>query len=72
MAVRWTTVRDMVLAWVITLPAAGGFPAAWPTYLLLTILLIFVSLPDGISPVVRLTTHIHIISMHSCISTVSF
>lgn len=26
-AVRWTTVRDMVLAWVITLPAAGGFAA---------------------------------------------
>ncbi|MCS6295717.1 MAG: inorganic phosphate transporter [Nitrospira sp.] len=26
-AVRWTTVRDMVLAWVITLPAAGGFTA---------------------------------------------
>ncbi|GAB1721206.1 MAG: inorganic phosphate transporter [Nitrospira sp. CR1.1] len=26
-AVRWTTVRDMVLAWVITVPAAGGFAA---------------------------------------------
>ncbi len=26
-AVRWTTVRDMVLAWVITLPAAGCFAA---------------------------------------------
>jgi PiT family inorganic phosphate transporter len=26
-AVRWTTVRDMVLAWVTTLPAAGGFAA---------------------------------------------
>jgi PiT family inorganic phosphate transporter len=22
-AVRWTTVRDMVLAWIVTLPAAG-------------------------------------------------
>ena len=38
----------MVLARVITLPAAGGF-AAWP-HLLLTIRLTFVSLPDGISP----------------------
>lgn len=26
-AVRWTTVRDMVFAWVITLPAAGAFAA---------------------------------------------
>lgn len=33
-AVRWTTVRDMVLAWVITLPAAGGFAAL--AYVLLT------------------------------------
>ena len=33
-AVRWTTVRDMVLAWVITLPAAGGFAAL--AYLLLS------------------------------------
>lgn len=33
-AVRWTTVRDMVLAWVITLPASGLL--ACLTYLLLT------------------------------------
>lgn len=33
-AVRWRTVRDMVLAWVVTLPAAAGFAAL--TYLLLT------------------------------------
>lgn len=33
-AVRWTTVRDMVLAWVVTLPAAAGFAAL--AYLLLT------------------------------------
>lgn len=33
-AVRWTTVRDMVLAWVITLPAAAGFAAL--AYFLLT------------------------------------
>jgi len=33
-AVRWTTVRDMVLAWVVTLPAAAGFAAL--SYLLLT------------------------------------
>lgn len=33
-AVRWNTVRDMVLAWVITLPAAAGFSAL--AYLLLS------------------------------------
>ncbi len=33
-AVRWSTVRDMVLAWVITLPAAAGFAAL--AYLLLS------------------------------------
>ncbi len=33
-AVRWTTVRDMALAWVVTLPAAAGFAAL--SYLLLT------------------------------------
>lgn len=31
--VRWTTVRDMVLAWVVTLPAAGIL--ACLTYLIL-------------------------------------
>lgn len=33
-AVHWTTVRDMVLAWVITTPAAAGFAAL--TYLFFT------------------------------------
>ena len=33
-AIRWSTVRDMVLAWVITLPAAAGFAAL--AYLLLS------------------------------------
>ncbi len=32
--VRWTTVRDMVLAWIVTLPAAGAL--AYLTCLLLT------------------------------------
>lgn len=32
-AVRWSTVRDMVLAWIVTLPAAGML--AWLTYFLL-------------------------------------
>jgi len=32
-AVRWSTVRDMVLAWIVTLPAAGLL--AWLAYLLL-------------------------------------
>lgn len=35
-AVRWTTVRDMVLAWVVTLPAAGALAGA--AYLVLTTL----------------------------------
>ncbi len=29
-AIRWSTVRDMVLAWIVTLPAAGIF--AWLAY----------------------------------------
>src|SRR5207244_9188955 len=36
-AVRWTTVRDMVLAWVATLPAAGILAAL--AYLILSRLL---------------------------------
>jgi inorganic phosphate transporter, PiT family len=32
-AVRWSTVRDMVLAWIVTLPAAGLL--AWLAYFLL-------------------------------------
>ena len=32
-AVRWRTVRDMVLAWIVTLPAAGLL--AWLAYFLL-------------------------------------
>jgi PiT family inorganic phosphate transporter len=29
-AIRWSTVRDMVLAWIVTLPAAGIL--AWLAY----------------------------------------
>ncbi|MDE3051490.1 MAG: inorganic phosphate transporter, partial [Nitrospirota bacterium] len=33
-AVRWATVRDMVLAWIITLPAAAFLASV--TYLILS------------------------------------
>jgi len=36
-AVRWTTVRDMVLAWIVTLPVAGILAAL--AYLILSRLL---------------------------------
>jgi inorganic phosphate transporter, PiT family len=36
-AVRWTTVRDMILAWIVTLPAAGMF--AYLAYVILARLL---------------------------------